>query len=267
MAGGTGLHNCAGEDLRNAIANGELFICYQPMIDVKTKKTVWLEALLRWKHPLKGLINPLEFIPIAEETMLIIPIGRWVLQNACRQLKKWYEMGFSDLGLSVNVSAIQLQQPDFAEMVGTILAENKLWPQCLELEITESKFIGSSNTAARNLNLLRSMGIKISIDDFGTGYNSLRYIQKLTVDSIKIDRMFVCDIEADINKAIIDMIILLGHKVNAQVTAEGVETKEQYEYLQKRGCDKIQGYYFSKPLLHEEVIKFLKVNSGSNKNG
>lgn len=264
MTGETSLHNYVRKDLGNAISNGELFICYQPMIDVKTKRTVWMEALLRWKHPIKGVINPAEFIPVAEETRLIIPIGRWVLQNACMQLKKWYEMGCTGFGLAVNVSAIQLQQPDFAEVVERILTENKLLPKCLELEITESEFIGSHHTAAWNLNLLRSKGVKISIDDFGTGYNSLKYVQKLTIDSIKIDRMFISDIKADINKAIIDMIILLGHKVNAQVTAEGVETREQYEYLKRQGCDKIQGYYFSKPLLQEDVIKFLKINISRN---
>ncbi|MCR4436811.1 MAG: EAL domain-containing protein [Clostridiales bacterium] len=248
-------------DLRNAIENEEFFLCYQPLIDIRIKKVVCMEALIRWKHPRKGIISPMEFIPIAEETGLILPIGQWVLKTACSQLKEWHDMGYNNFGLSVNVSVIQLQQPDFAETVSRIIAENRLLPEYLELEITESAFMESARTVARNLNSLRKRGIKVSIDDFGTGYNSLKYIQKLAVNSLKIDKTFVYNIKDDINKVIIDAIISLAHKINAEITAEGVETKEQYEYLKKKGCNKIQGYYFSKPLLPEEAAEFLKINS------
>lgn len=249
------------KDLRTAIEYGELFLCYQPLIDIKTKEIVCLEALLRWKHPRKGTISPMEFIPIAEETRLIIPIGEWVLQTACRQLKQWRDMGYTECKISVNVSIIQLQQPDFAETVIEILTEIGLPPEYLELEITESKFIESIQTVARNLNLLKKQGIKISIDDFGTGYCSFNYINKFAIDNLKIDRSFVWNIEADVNKAIIDTVISLGHKLNLGIIAEGVETKEQYDYLEMEGCDKVQGYYFSKPLLPEEVIEILKAGN------
>lgn len=254
------LRNDIRNDLKEALNNGEFFLCYQPLIDAKTKKMVWMEALIRWKHPTKGIINPVDFIPIAEEMRLIIPIGEWVLENACKQLKKWHEEGFTGYGLSVNVSAVQLQQPDFAEVASRILMENELSTEYMELEITESAFLGEIHTVTRNLNNLRKHGFKISLDDFGTGYNSLSYLQKLLINTIKIDRTFVGNIEADINKVIIDTVISLGHNINAEITAEGVETKDQYDYLKNKGCDKIQGYYFSKPLLPDELIKFLKSN-------
>lgn len=263
MARQVSLHNDIRHDLKTAIENDELFLCYQPLIDAKTKKMVWMEALIRWDHPRRGIISPGEFIPLAEEMKLIIRIGEWVLQNACKQLKEWHEMNYINCGLSVNVSSIQLEQPDFAEVVGRVLKENRLLPEYLDLEITESVFIGSINTVTRNLILLRELGVKISIDDFGTGYNSLKYIQKVLINTIKIDRTFICNIKADINKVIIDTVISLGHRLNAEITAEGVETEEQYEYLKKQGCDKIQGYYFSKPLLPLEVVRFFKANSNA----
>lgn len=246
------------KDLRAAIENGELFLCYQPLIDIKTEKTVCMEALIRWKHPRKGIISPMEFIPIAEETRLIVPIGEWVLKNACRQLKEWHAMGYTDSGLSVNVSAIQLQQPDFAEVVCRILEESGILPKYLDLEITESIFIQSTHTVTKNLNCLKKQGVEISIDDFGTGYCCFEYLQKLAITNLKIDRAFVCNIKVGVNKAIIDAVISLGHKINIEIIAEGVETKEQYDYLKKEGCDKVQGYYFSKPLLPEDTIKFLE---------
>lgn len=248
-------------DLKNAIDNGELFLCYQPLIDASTKKIVSVEALIRWKHPRKGIISPLEFIPIAEETGLIMPIGDWVLANACKQFKEWHKLGFTECRLSVNVSVVQLQQPDFAEAANLIFLKEGIAPKNIELEITESVLIDLSNhNILKNLDFLRKQGVKVSIDDFGTGYNSLKYIQKLAISTIKIDKTFVSNINADINKIIIDFIISLGHRINAEIIAEGIETKEQYEYLKEQGCDIIQGYYFSKPLLPEEVTEFLKIN-------
>lgn len=246
------------KDLGTAIKNGEFFLCYQPLVDTSTKKAICLEALIRWKHPRKGIISPMEFIPIAEDTKLIVPIGEWVLSNACKQLKEWHAMGYTGCTISVNVSIIQLQQPDFAEIVCRILAETGLLPENLELEITESVFMESTHLVAKNLYYLKKQGVKISIDDFGTGYCSLNYLQKLAINNLKIDRSFICNIKVDVNKAIIDAVISLGHKINIEITAEGVETKEQYDYLKKKGCDKVQGYYFSKPLLPEEIIKFLE---------
>jgi diguanylate cyclase (GGDEF)-like protein len=235
------LRNDIKKDLRTAIVNGELFLCYQPLINIETKKMVCIEALLRWKHPRKGIINPMEFIPIAEETRLIIPIGEWVLKTACSQLKGWHDMGYTDCSLTVNVSVIQLQQPDFAENVSKILEETGLSPEYLDLEITESVCMKSTHIVAMNLNCLKKQGVRISIDDFGTGFCCLEYLQKFAINNLKIDRTFICDIKADVNKAIIDAVISLGHKINMEIIAEGVETKEQYDYLKKKGCDK--GFY------------------------
>lgn len=247
-----------GKDLAAAIEKGELFLCYQLITDTKTKRIAGVEALIRWNHPRKGIIKPIQFIPVAEETGLIIPIGIWVIGTACSQLREWYKIGFTDISLSVNVSMIQLQQPDFGEAVSRILSEIGLPPEYLELEITESVLLESVSVVTRNLNYLKKKGVRISIDDFGTGYNSLKYIQELDVNSIKIDRRFIYNIKDNVNKAIIDAIIKLGHDINIEITAEGVETKEQYEYLKRKRCDKVQGYYFSKPLLPEEVSEFLK---------
>lgn len=254
------LRNNIRSDLRDAIDNGELFLCYQPLIDARTKRVVRVEALIRWKHLKKGIISPIDFIPVAEETKLIIPIGKWVLKNSFKQLKGWHELGFKDFRLSVNASVVQLQKPEFAEVVSKILLEEGISANHIELEITESVLMDSVYNLSNNLNLLREQGVKVSIDDFGTGYNSLKYIQKFGVDCIKIDRTFVSNVNEDINKKIINHIISLGHSINAEIIAEGVETKEQYEYLKEQGCDIIQGYYFSKPLLPEEATEFLRVN-------
>jgi diguanylate cyclase (GGDEF)-like protein/PAS domain S-box-containing protein len=254
------LRNNIKRDLKDALDNEELLLCYQPLIDARTKRVVRFEALIRWKHPKKGIIGPLDFIPATEETKLIIPIGEWVLKNTFMQLKEWHELGLKDFTLSVNASIVQLQKPDFAETVIEMLLDVGISPKYIELEITESVLMNSVYTVANNLNLLRKQGIKVSIDDFGTGYNSLKYIQKFDVDCIKIDRTFVSNIDDDINKIIIKHIISLGHSINAEIIAEGVETKEQYKYLKKQGCDIIQGYYFSKPLLPEEATRFLEVN-------
>jgi len=254
------LRNNIKRDLKDALDNEELLLCYQPLIDARTKRVVRFEALIRWKHPKKGIIGPLDFIPATEETKLIIPIGEWVLKNTFMQLKEWHELGLKDFTLSVNASIVQLQKPDFAETVIEMLLDVGISPKYIELEITESVLMDSVYTVEKNLSLLRKQGIKVSIDDFGMGYNSLKYIQKFDVDCIKIDRTFVSNIDDDINKIIIKHIISLGHSINAEIIAEGVETKEQYKYLKKQGCDIIQGYYFSKPLLPEEATRFLEVN-------
>lgn len=244
-------------ELGIAIREEQFFLCYQPLIDTKSKKMVWMEALIRWKHPQKGIINPLDFIPIAERTGQIVLIGEWVLENACRQLRKWYDKNYSNYGISVNISAIQLRQPGFSEFVVNVINKNRLVPESLEIEITESELIESSHVVTNNIALLCEQGIKITLDDFGTGYNSFKYIQEFLINGIKIDKIFISNMNVNINKIIIDSVISFGHKINAEVTAEGVETKEQYEYLKSHGCDRIQGYYFSKPLSPEELIEYM----------
>lgn len=243
-------------DLRSAIENQQFYLCYQPIIEVATGKIVSLEALLRWKNPRKGIISPEIFVPVAEETGLIIQLGEWVLEKACRQLKEWHEMGYSEYCISVNISAIQLQQPEFADKIMNILAKNKLSPHYLVLEITETAFMDFTDIVKNNLKSLGEKGVKISIDDFGIGYNSLKILQKSVVDSLKIDKTFTISIDA--NRLFINTIISLGHQINAAIVAEGVETEKQYEYLKEKGCDMVQGYYFSKPLLPGEVLEFIK---------
>ncbi|MFV9568044.1 EAL domain-containing protein [Thermoanaerobacter mathranii] len=250
--------NIIRRDLRVALENGQFFLCYQPLVDIKTGKVASMEALLRWQHPKKGLISPIHFIPIAEETRQIISIGEWMLRTACRQMKEWLNMGYSGFSVSVNVSVHQLQQPDFAKVVLDILNEIDLEPRFLELEITETVLIEAMDTVARNLYRLKEVGVKIIIDDFGTENSSFKYIQKFMVDGLKIDRSFVSNIKVEVNKAIVDAIIFLGHRMKLGVTAEGVETKEQLDYLVESGCDKVQGYYFSKPLPPDEAIRMVQ---------
>lgn len=250
--------NTIKRDLRLALKKNQFFLCYQPLVDVRTGKVASMEALLRWQHPEKGMISPFHFIPTAEETRQIIPIGEWVLRTACRQMKEWLNMGYSDFSVSVNVSVHQLQQPDFAKVVFDILNEIELDPRYLELEITETVFIKAMDTVVRNLYHLKEVGVKIIIDDFGTENSSFRYMQKFKVDGLKIDKSFVSEIKVDVNKAIVDAIILLGHRMELDVTVEGVETREQFDCLVECGCDKVQGYYFSKPLPPDEAIRMIQ---------
>ncbi|ABB15654.1 EAL domain-containing protein [Carboxydothermus hydrogenoformans] len=250
--------NTVKRDLRLALEKNQFILYYQPLIDLKTGKIASMEALLRWQHPKKGMISPFHFIPIAEETRQIISIGEWVLRTACRQMKEWLGMGYSGFSVSVNVSVHQLEQPNFAKVVCDILKEIELEPRYLELEITETVLIEAVETVVENLYHLKKAGVKIIIDDFGTENSSFRYMQKFTVDGLKIDRSFVNGIKIDVNKAIIDAIILLGHRLKLPVTAEGVETREQLECLIESGCDKVQGFYFSKPLPPDEVIHLVQ---------
>jgi diguanylate cyclase (GGDEF)-like protein len=244
---------------KSSILNQEFYLCFQPMLDLRTSKIVTVEALIRWRHPKIGLIGPADFIPVAEQTRLIIPLGEWVLEEACRQIKAWHEMNYI-ITVSVNVSAIQLHQPDFSKMVSNILTKYKLEPELLELEMTESIFIGYDQTVDNNIRSLSMMGVNLVIDDFGTGYNSFQSIQNNLFDCIKIDKNFIMNMKYDINKTIIDSIIYLGHSLKTTITAEGVENKEQYDFLKNAGCDVIQGYYISKPLRPEDFINYMKSN-------
>lgn len=247
------------KDLINAIQKRQMYLCYQPLIDAKSKKVSGIEALIRWKHSSKGNISPADFIPIAEETKLIIPIGEWIFKTAVNQLKKWQEIGLNNFKISINVSSVQLQNPNFASSISKILTESGINPDTIGIEITESAIIEKMDILLNNLEILQGLGVKIYIDDYGTGFNSLNYIKNFRVDYIKIDKSFV-NINENINRNIIKHIISLGHSINAEIVAEGVETKEQFEYLREEGCDIIQGYYTSKPLLPEEIVKFIKTN-------
>lgn len=234
--------------LRRALEREEFEVYYQPKVDIYSGKICGSEALVRWHHPEIGLISPLEFIPLAEETGLILPLGEWVLSTAAAQTKKWNDDGF-DLSVAVNLSVIQLQKTDLAGTILRIVESAKLAPALLNLEITESSVIENAETASASLWKLKEQGIQVSLDDFGTGYSSLSYLKKLPIDVIKIDKSFINDLPGDADDSALTIaIISLGHNLRLRVVAEGVETEEQLQFLQRLGCDEYQGFYFSKPV-------------------
>ncbi len=235
--------------LRRAAERGELYLNYQPQVDINTGRIYGAEALMRWYDPGYGLISPKEFIPIAEESGLIMPIGEWLLRTACLQIKTWQNNGFNDVKLAVNISLRQFMQKEFAHTVDRILKEAGLDADYLELELTESIIMDNAETVIKILNELKQIGVRLAIDDFGTGYSSLIYLKHMPIDIIKIDQSFVRDMTVDNDDAAIcDAIIKLAKSLDLEVIAEGVETMEQLELLSRLGCKNIQGYVFSKPL-------------------
>lgn len=244
--------------LRHAIDRNELALCFQPQFKSDSSRPTGVEALVRWHHPSDGMISPDRFIPVAEETGIIVEIGEWVLLNACREMKHWIDAGLTPIRIAVNVSARQLRRRDFCETVAGVLAESGLAPELLELEITESSVMENPEEAVQILQRLGRMGISLAIDDFGTGYSSLAYLKLFPIDHLKIDRSFVADIENDLNdRAIAFGTIALAHSLGLNVIAEGVETEDQLELLRSNGCDEIQGYLFSKPLHSAAAFTFL----------
>lgn len=247
--------------LRKALKKNELFLVYQPQVQFHTKKITGVEALLRWNKDSEGIVSPGEFIPIAEDTGMILPIGEWVLKNACLQGSKWHKSGFGDLLISVNISVRQLLEESFVDRVESILIETHFPASSLELEITESTTMESLEETLPVLNRLREKGIRISIDDFGTGYSSLTYLRQLPVDTLKIDKMFIDDILTDPKAgAIVKTIIDMGHNLSFHVIAEGIESCKQIDFLLEQGCMYGQGYHLFKPLKPEELEKHLQEN-------
>jgi diguanylate cyclase (GGDEF)-like protein len=243
--------------LRRAIDNEEFRVFFQPEVSVETGEIIGLEALLRWEDPERGLLGPGEFIALAEETGLIIPIGTWVLRESCRLAQRWQTERASDqpLAVRVNVSARQLSEERLPELVREVLAETKVEPGLLCLEVTESVLMEDPESSARTLRALKNLGVKIAVDDFGTGYSSLEYLRRFPVDCVKIDRSFVRGLpESSEDIAIVGAVIELGHALNLSVTAEGVETSEQLAQLQLSGCDTAQGFLFSRPE-HPDVVE------------
>jgi diguanylate cyclase (GGDEF)-like protein len=246
------------QDLRKAIERNELFLLYQPRVSIKSGKIVGVEALIRWKHSVLGTVSPAEFIPLAEESGLIVPIGEWVIRTACLQNKLWHEKGYNNLRLAVNISPKQFKHGNLIENVRTIIDELDISPNFLELEITEGCMVENTEVNLNVIQSLKSIGLDISVDDFGTGFSSLNYLKQFKVDFLKIDQSFVSGIPDDLNdSAITSAIINMGHSLNLSVVAEGVETREQAEFLRDNDCDEIQGYYFSRPVSAEEIEKLI----------
>ncbi|WP_311315624.1 EAL domain-containing protein [Neobacillus niacini] len=251
-------------DSKKALARNEFLVHLQPRMDVKTEKMVSAEALIRWNHPKWGLIPPVEFIPIAEESGFIIQIGEWMLRKICDDLKKWEQEKLPIKKISINFSTLLLHQPNFVATVCDILNETGVDPYYLEFEITESVLIEKEDQVLNTLTEIRNLGISIALDDFGTGYSSLNYLRKIPADTIKIDKSLIDHINHDrVNFEIISSLISLCHKLNKAVVAEGVETKEQLHLLQELQCDEIQGYFYSRPVAEKEYIEFLKQDNGA----
>ncbi|OZY57894.1 GGDEF-domain containing protein [Pseudomonas lundensis] len=253
------------KDLRDALQSNQLYLVYQPQIRYSDHEVVGVEALLRWQHPIHGMVPPDLFIPLAEQNGSIIAIGEWVLDQAYRQLREWHDQGFTELRMAVNLSTVQLHHADLPRMVNNLLQIYRLPPRSLELEVTETDLMEDISTAAQHLLSLRRSGALIAIDDFGTGYSSLSYLKSLPLDKIKIDKSFVQDlIDDDDDATIVRAIIQLGRSLGMQVIAEGVETVEQEMYVINEGCHEGQGYLYSKPLPARELSIFLKQGQRNN---
>jgi EAL domain-containing protein (putative c-di-GMP-specific phosphodiesterase class I) len=243
--------------LRRALERDQLTLQYQPQIDLHTNQIIGAEALLRWHHPELGPVSPAEFIPIAESSGLILPIGEWVVRTAVKQLAQWLKSGMQPLTMSVNLSAVQFRHADLPDLVSRILSDAGLPPHLLELELTEGVAMSNPLKAIAVMDDLHQRGIRLSIDDFGTGYSSLSYLKRFKIYKLKIDQSFVREITTDPDdKAIVGAIISLASSMGMKTIAEGVETGGQLEFLRSEGCDEVQGYYFSRPLTPSDFERF-----------
>jgi diguanylate cyclase (GGDEF)-like protein/PAS domain S-box-containing protein len=246
------------KDLRNAISNSELVLHYQPQLDLRTGRVFAVEALIRWQHPIHGLISPMKFIPMAEETGLIVPVGEWVLHEACRQNKAWQDAGMAPMTICVNVSPRQFKEREWVNFVAGTLRDTGLKAEYLELEITESLIMQDVEQAVATMKELQILGVQLAIDDFGTGYSSLAALKRFPVARLKIDKSFIGDIpKNDNDRAVASAVISLGQKLNLRVIAEGVETDDQVAFLRENDCDEMQGYHFSKPISALEIEELL----------
>lgn len=252
--------------LRRAIERGEFFLNYQPQQEMASGRLLGMEALIRWKHPEKGLISPAKFIPIAEEIGLIDPIGEWVLRAACREHRRWLEAGYQDLRVAVNLSARQFREYNLLELVTRVLAETHMPPHSLELELTEGMLMQHTDTTVQTLKALSDLGVQLAIDDFGIGYSNLSYLRRFTIHKLKIDQSFVRDLQVDVDAAaIVSAIVAMAHSLKLSVIAEGVETAEQLAFLRERQCDAVQGYALSRPLSVEAFSGFLRSHYRDNR--
>ncbi|MFQ5487552.1 MAG: EAL domain-containing protein, partial [Gammaproteobacteria bacterium] len=244
--------------LRHALERGEFLLHYQPQVDIQSGGIIGVESLIRWQHPELGLVQPLKFIPLLEETGLIVPVGEWILETACAQLKAWEEVRGVSPRLSINLSGRQFFDPGLMMQLDQLLRKTGLAPQALELEITETVLMQNDRASRDNLGALQELGLRLSIDDFGTGYSSLSYLKRFPIDTLKIDRSFIRDLTIDPDDAaIVSAIIVMAHSLKLEVVAEGVETREQLDFLKSKQCDAMQGYLFSKPVSAQVLERML----------
>jgi diguanylate cyclase (GGDEF)-like protein len=247
------------ESLRRALERQEFALHYQPKVDLRTGAINGAEALIRWTHPTRGLVPPGQFIPVAEECGLILPIGKWVLREACKQARAWVNAGMPMLSMAVNISSMEFRDDNFLDGVFAILDETGMDPRSLELELTESVLMKRAESAASVLQTLRGRGVQVAVDDFGTGYSSLSYLRKFPIDALKIDQSFVRQITTSPNETtIVTAVISMGRSLKLRVIAEGVETQEELAFLQAHECDEAQGYYFSRPVPAQQFVKLLE---------
>jgi diguanylate cyclase (GGDEF)-like protein/PAS domain S-box-containing protein len=246
-------------NLRVALGRNEFLLHYQPKISLETGEITGVEALIRWMHPDRGLVPPLQFVPIAEECGLIVPIGQWVLLEACKQARAWRDSGLRPVPVAVNVSAVEFLARDFLSGVRAVLIATGVEPRNVELELTESVLMQDAESTVDTLHALKAMGVRLTVDDFGTGYSSFSYLRRFPLDALKIDRSFVHEVTANSDDAtIVSAIISIGKSLKQRVIAEGVETREQLEFLQTQGCGEGQGYYFSRPVVAEQFTELLR---------
>lgn len=248
------------EELRHALRNDELELRYQPQVDITSGEVVSMEALVRWKHPSRGMVSPLEFIPVAESTGQIIELGEWVLSEVAKHVSYWDTLPISKFRICVNISPLQFNQTDLPDYIGKFLKESGLDPSRMELEFTESAIMTDAEANIEKLSELKAIGLDLAIDDFGTGYSSLSYLKRFPIDTLKIDQSFVADLNTPDGAAIVDAILALARALNLRVIAEGIETEDQLRYLVNKQCTLLQGYYFSRPIYPEDVPTMLMQN-------
>lgn len=252
------------QDLRLALPRRELVLHYQPKFDAKTGAILGVEALIRWKHPVRGVVSPGEFIPLAEKIGLILPIGEWTVEEACRQMSEWRSLGYKNWTVAVNLSAVQFNHPGLTQLVQGALQRYNLAPSALVLEVTETTAMCDPDASLKILQEIHAIGVRISIDDFGTGYSSLLYLKRLPAGELKIDRGFVRELASgNEDAAIVSAIVALGRSLNLEIVAEGVETVAQQEFLTSIGCDSLQGFLLGRPMPPDELIAAVQKGSPS----
>jgi len=255
-------------ELHTAIKTNQLILHFQPQVNIQSREFYGVEALVRWMHPQRGLIAPNDFIGLAEETGMILEMGKWVLFESCRKAKDWAELGIGNFKVSVNVSSVQFQRQDVAKLVEQALQETQLAAEFLTLEITESVLMSAEDSNRQTLLDIKKMGVALAIDDFGTGYSSLSFLRQFPVDTLKIDRAFIVQSNREPEvRAIISAIITMAHALKLTVVAEGVESEGELDFLVSSSCDYVQGYYYSKPLSEDQFLEFYKRETGSVKGG